>query len=49
MTFRYCPYGLLLAVLALGWRYAADLGPTHGAWSCLVRWDGDDSPPWPGA
>ena len=45
-TFRYCRYPVLLRVLALGWRYSADLGPTHGEWSCLVEWPSQGEGPW---
>jgi hypothetical protein len=46
LIFRYCRYGDLLLALALGWRYAADLGPAHGEWSCLVEWAGEGDPVW---
>jgi len=29
---------------ARGWKFAADLGPTHGHWSVLMRWTGDGEP-----
>jgi hypothetical protein len=28
----------MLAALAAGWRYAADLGDQHGEWSTLMWW-----------
>lgn len=47
-TFRYCRYDKLLLALALGWRYAADLGtPHHAQYSCLVEWMGEGEPGWP--
>jgi hypothetical protein len=49
VIFRYCPYSLLTRVLALGWVYAADLGPTHGVYSCLVEWPHAKRAPWPRA
>ena len=27
-----------------GWTFAADLGPTHGQWSVLMRWTGEGEP-----
>lgn len=36
--FLICPHGDLLLRLAQGWEYCADLGPTHGHWSTLLRW-----------
>lgn len=39
VIYRYCPHPKLVRALALGWRYAADLGPAHGEWSCLVAHD----------
>lgn len=36
--YRYVVYGRVQAYEALGWLFAADLGPTHGEWSCLMRW-----------
>jgi hypothetical protein len=45
-TFRFCRYGDLLRVLALGWAYSADLGLTHGEWSCLVEWPSQGEGPW---
>lgn len=45
-VFRYCRYGDLIRVLMLGWVWAADLGDTHGQWSCLVEWKGDGEPIW---
>jgi hypothetical protein len=37
-VYRYIPHDALLARLAQGWRYAADLGPVHGEWSSLMWW-----------
>jgi hypothetical protein len=45
-TFRFCLYADLLRVLALGWRYGADLGLTHGEWSFLVEWPSEGDGPW---
>jgi hypothetical protein len=36
--FRFVPHDALLRRLAQGWRYAADLGDTHGQWSVLMWW-----------
>jgi len=36
--FRIVRHEYLLARLAQGWRYAADLGPVHGEWSVLMWW-----------
>lgn len=36
--YRYIPLGQWLLRLAEGWRFAADLGPTHGEWSVLMWW-----------
>jgi hypothetical protein len=33
--FRYVRHADVPAFLARGWMVVADLGPTHGAWSCL--------------
>lgn len=37
-VFRFVPHRVLLPRLAQGWRYAADLGETHGEWSTLLWW-----------
>jgi hypothetical protein len=37
-VFRYIPHGQFLRRLAQGWRWSADLGPTHGEWSSLMWW-----------
>ncbi len=29
---------------AAGWRYASDLGPTHGRYSVLMIWAGEGDP-----
>jgi hypothetical protein len=36
--YRYVTYDRVPTFLSLGWVVAADLGPTHGRWSCLMRW-----------
>lgn len=36
--FRYARHDDLLGWLALGWRWAGDLGPVHGLWSSLIWW-----------
>lgn len=28
-----------------GWIVWRDLGPTHGLWSVLMKWTGEDDPP----
>jgi hypothetical protein len=45
-TFRYCRYPILLRILALGWKYSNDLGPTHGEWCALVEWPYEGARPW---
>lgn len=35
-VYRYVPHSHLLRRLAQGWQWAADLGQTHGEWSCLM-------------
>lgn len=37
-AYRYVPHGRVRAYEALGWLWAADLGPIHGEWSCLMWW-----------
>ena len=34
--FRYCRWRDLPAYERAGWMFVADLGPTHGQWSCLI-------------
>lgn len=36
--FRLVRHEHVLDYLNLGWDIAADLGPTHGHWSVLMRW-----------
>lgn len=36
--YRYVVYGRVPTYEALGWLFAADLGPVHGSWSVLMRW-----------
>lgn len=43
--FRYVRHTDRLAYEAQGWVFAADLGPTHGIWSCLMRWPFAGDPP----
>lgn len=38
MTFRYVIHERVLLYFQVGWMFAADLGPTHGEWSCLLVW-----------
>lgn len=42
--YRYVTHDRVPAFLQLGWVVCADLGPTHGAWSCLMRWLCDCKP-----
>jgi hypothetical protein len=42
--FRYVRYAEVPAYEASGWRFAADLGPTHGSYSVLMQWEGDGEP-----
>lgn len=44
--FRYCVRHRLDAALQMGWIVAADLGPTHGTYACLVEWICDCPAPW---
>lgn len=37
-VFRYVRHDALLGRLVQGWRYAGDLGETHGDWSSLMWW-----------
>jgi hypothetical protein len=41
---RYVLHSDIAAYEARGWVYAADLGPTHGRWSVLMRWAGEGDP-----
>jgi hypothetical protein len=34
--FRYCRWQDLPARERAGWMFVADLGATHGVWSCLI-------------
>jgi len=36
--FRFVTWPVLEDFLLLGWMVVADLGPTHGEWSCLCEW-----------
>jgi invasion protein IalB len=38
------PYACLLVRMCEGWQPAADLGVTHGEWSVLCEWKGEDEP-----
>jgi hypothetical protein len=42
--FRYVLHSDRAAYEAKGWEVAADLGPTHGQWSVLMRWTGEGEP-----
>jgi hypothetical protein len=42
--FAYVPHEDITAREALGWIVVGDLGPVHGAWSVLMRWDGPGAP-----
>jgi len=42
--FRYVAHWRRSAYEACGWAYSADLGPTHGQYSCLMEWVGDGEP-----
>ncbi len=37
-TYHFVPWLYLDDWLRLGWLPVADLGPTHGEWSCLCQW-----------
>jgi len=42
--FHYVPHSQIPIYEAAGWRFAADLGPTHGAYSVLMIWNGESAP-----
>lgn len=42
--FRYVPHRLRADYEALGWVYSADLGHTHGQYSCLMEFVGEGPP-----
>lgn len=42
--FRYVVHWRRADYEALGWVYSADLGLTHGQYSCLMEWMGDGEP-----
>lgn len=42
---RYVRHSDRPAYEAQGWVFAADLGPTHGQWSVLMRWPFEGEPP----
>lgn len=42
--YRYVRHADRAKYEALGWTFAADLGPTHGRWSSLYRWTGEGEP-----
>lgn len=42
--YRYIPYPDLLWRMATGWQPIADLGPTHGQYAVLCRWQGEGEP-----
>ena len=41
--FRYVPHARIAEFEAKGWRFAADLGPTHGRWSVMMEYCGEDA------
>ena len=41
---RYVRHADVPAYEAKGWRIEADLGPTHGLWSVLMRFMGEGVP-----
>lgn len=43
-VFRYVLHSRRSSYEALGWVFSADLGPTHGAYSCLMEWAGEGEP-----
>jgi hypothetical protein len=43
--YHYVRHADIPAFEAAGWRVDCDLGPTHGLWSVLMRWDGEGEPP----
>lgn len=43
-VYRYVRHGERAAYEAAGWRFAADLGATHGRWSVLMAWAGAGAP-----
>lgn len=42
--FRYVPHSLRRSYAGLGWRFAAYLGPTHGAYAVMMEWCGAGEP-----
>ena len=42
--YRYVRHPDRAVYEARGWVFAADLGPTHGYWSVLMRWTGEGEP-----
>ena len=42
--FRYAKHADVTAYEAKGWRFASDLGDTHGAYSVLMVWAGEGEP-----
>jgi hypothetical protein len=43
-TYHFVRHKSVPTFLQLGWVVCADLGPTHGEWSCLMRWLCDCKP-----
>lgn len=43
-VFRYVLHARRAAYEAAGWVWCADLGPTHGFYSILMRWAGAGEP-----
>lgn len=41
---RYARHDDVSAFIAAGWCVCADLGPTHGFYSVLMRWCGEGDP-----
>ena len=42
--FQYVRHSDVPIYEAAGWRFASDLGPTHGAYACLMIWTGEAAP-----
>lgn len=43
----YVPHEAVASYLALGWKAIAPTPGAHGAYSTLMRWEGEGSPPEP--
>lgn len=42
--FHYVPHSQVHIYETAGWRFATDLGPTHGAYAVLMIWTGEGVP-----